>query len=277
VTGARALMGAVADLRAAGVPEPAGDARALLAAAMGLARDRLTLHLKEDLDDEAEMAFFQMVAERGARRPMSHILRGRLFFGRWFEVTPDVLDPRPETETLIVRALERPFRQVLDLGTGSGAIVLSLLAERGDSTAVGTDLSPAALQVAQRNATALGVDDRVWLTRSDWFAGIAGGFDLIVSNPPYIAARDMAGLDPEVRDFEPAMALTDGGDGLASFRAIAAGACSHLTPGGRLLVEIGPSQAGDVHGIFAAAGLEDIATYPDMDGRDRVVSALNPG
>jgi release factor glutamine methyltransferase len=200
----------------------------------------------------------------------------RAFWGREFRVTRDVLDPRPETETLVALALAEPFARVLDLGTGSGCILVTLLAERPGAQGVGTDISPQALLIAGENAARHGVEGRVVLTPSDWFADIGGRYDLIVSNPPYIAEGEMAGLAPEVRDFEPRGALTDEGDGLGAYRVLAAGAPGHLAPGGRLLVEIGPTQGAAVSRLFAEAGLERVAVHPDLDGRDRVVAARRP-
>ena len=149
-----------------------------------------------------------------------------------------------------------------------------MLAETGQASGLGVDLSPAALGVAESNARALGLLDRARFAASDWFAAVTGRFDLIVSNPPYIAAAEMAALAPEVRDHEPRLALTDGADGLTAYRAIAAGAVAALAPGGRLIVEIGPTQGAAVAGMFAAAGLAEVRVLRDMDGRDRVVAAL---
>ena len=188
-------------------------------------------------------------------------------------MTPDVLDPRPETETLVDLALGSHFAHVLDLGTGSGAIIVTLLAERPAATGVGTDLSETGILVAGENAARHGVDDRLILPVSDWWEDVGGTYDLIVSNPPYVAADELPSLAPEVRDWEPRLALTDEADGLSAYRTIAASAPDHLTAGGRLLVEIGYGQAEAVSGIFAAAGLENIAVHTDLDGRDRVVSA----
>lgn len=272
----QALALATARLRDAGIEGAALDARLLMAAATGIDRARLTLHLRDEMEEQAEFFFFNMVLTRETRVPLSHILKGRAFYGRWFSVSPQVLDPRPETEILVSAALEQPFSQVLDLGTGSGAIVLTLLAERPAATGIGTDLSGPALAVAQQNSRALGVADRLHLEQSNWFAAVGGRYDLIVSNPPYIAADEMPGLAPEVRDHEPHMALTDGGDGLAAYRAIAAGAPDHLVPGGWLMVEIGPTQAAAVTDLFGRAGLQAISVRPDFDGRDRVVLAQAP-
>lgn len=273
MSAALALRAAVARLAAAGVPDAPRDARILLAEALRIGADRLTLHLADPLDDEASARLARMVARRVAREPVSHILGRRMFWGREFRVTPDVLDPRPETETLIAAALASPFTRVLDLGTGSGAILLSLLAEHPGATGLGVDLSPAALAVASGNARALGLDGRAEFALSDWFAGVTGIFDLIVANPPYIAEAEMDDLAPEVRDHEPRMALTPGGDGLDAYRAIAAGLGPHLAPGGRVLVEIGPTQGSAVSALLAAAGLESPRILPDLDGRDRVVTA----
>jgi release factor glutamine methyltransferase len=267
------LPRAVAELRAGGVEEAARDARLLLAHAAGVAADRLTLHLQDPASEAVSARFAALVTRRAAREPLSHLIGWRLFWGRAFAVSSAVLDPRPETELLVATALAEPFTRVLDLGTGSGAILISLLADRPAATGVGVDLSPAALAVARKNAEALGVAERSTWVESDWFAGVEGRFDLIVSNPPYIAAEEMAGLSPEVRLHEPRLALTDGADGLSAYRAIVAGAGAHLAPGGRLMVEIGPTQGQAVAALFARAGLQAIRILPDFDGRDRVVAA----
>ncbi len=216
--------------------------------------------------------FATLVARRAAREPLSHLLGYRDFYRHRFEVSPDVLDPRPDTETLVDVALAGAFNTVADLGTGSGCIVLSLLAERPTAKGTGTDLSQAALSIAARNADRLGVSDRVSLIQSDWYDSLNGAFDLIVSNPPYIARDEMHDLQPEVRDHEPRMALTDEGDGLSCYRTIVAGAPRHLTNGGRLAMEIGPTQGSAVTDMMQAAGFAHIAVTQDIDGRDRVVS-----
>lgn len=273
MTAAAALRAATARLAAAGVEGAARDARLLLAEAMGLAADRLTLHLAEALEATAAARFDAFVREREGRRPVAQILGRRDFWGRTFRVTRDTLDPRPETETLIAEALSEPFARVLDLGTGTGCILLTLLAERAAATGLGTDLSAAALAVAEGNARALGLADHATFVRADWFDGVAGRFDLLVSNPPYIAAAEMAGLAPEVRDWEPPGALSPGGDGLDAYRAICAAAPGHLAAGGRLLLEIGPTQGAAVSALARAAGLAGVRVLPDLDGRDRVVAA----
>jgi release factor glutamine methyltransferase len=276
LTGGEALAQATRRLSSAGVEGAARDARRLLAWALDMAPDRLTLVLPQPLTSDAAVRFDMGVARRVAREPVSHITGRRLFWGREFAVDRDVLDPRPETETLVALALSKPFERVLDLGTGTGCILVTLLAERPSAIGTGTDVSAAARSHAWGNAVRHRVSDRTEIVAADWFRplgapAITGRFDLIVSNPPYIALDEMEGLSPEVRDHEPRLALTDEGDGLSAYRAIAAGATRFLAPGGRVLVEIGPTQGPAVSGLFRQAGLEDVAVHPDLDGRDRVV------
>ncbi|MCB2138719.1 MAG: peptide chain release factor N(5)-glutamine methyltransferase, partial [Rhodobacteraceae bacterium] len=202
-TAAGVLRAAIARLAGAGVADPQRDARILLAHALGIGTDRLTLVLPDPIPTEAQAAFAAAVTARAARQPVSQITGRRLFWGRSFKVTRDTLDPRPETEILVAAALERPFTRILDLGTGTGCILLSCLAGMPFATGTGTDVSGAALAVAAENAAALGLDARARFARSDWFSAVTGRFDLIVSNPPYIAAEEMASLAPEVRDWEP--------------------------------------------------------------------------
>ncbi|WP_239520927.1 peptide chain release factor N(5)-glutamine methyltransferase [Pseudooceanicola aestuarii] len=267
-----ALDAARRRLAQGGIPDPAGDARWLLAHATGLARDRLALHLDDPLDPAAAEMLDRMLARRLTREPVSHLIGRRAFWGRDFRVTADVLDPRPETESLVAEALTGTADRILDLGTGSGCILLTLLAERPQATGLGVDLSAAALAVAAQNAVLLGLGDRAVFGPSDWWEAVTGQWDLVVSNPPYIAETEMAGLSPEL-GHEPRMALTPGGDGLDAYRAIAKGAAAHLAPGGRLLVEIGPTQGGAVAAMFSAAGLSRVRVLPDLDGRDRVIAA----
>lgn len=267
------LRAATARLQAAGIEGAARDARWLAAHALGVSPDTLAARLSDPVSQEAARHFSDLVTARAARRPLSHLIGRRAFYGRDFVVTPAVLDPRPETEILVEHALAQPFSRILDLGTGSGCILLTLLAERPGTRGVGSDISGEALMVAGRNAAALGVADRVIFTPSDWFSDLGGRYDLIVSNPPYIAAEEMTDLAPEVRDHEPRGALTDEADGVSAYRAIATAAANYLAPGGRILVEIGPTQGGEVARLFAEGGLADISVLPDLDGRDRVVSA----
>lgn len=276
MTAAEALRAAVERLKAAGIEDAPRDARRLLAHAMKIAPDRVTLHLADTLDTGMDAAYDAALAARAARQPVSQITGWRDFYGHRFRVTPDTLDPRPETEILVAAALERPFVKMLDLGTGTGCILLSCLAGMPFASGTGTDLSEAALAVAAGNAENLGLQARARFLRSDWFAAVPGKFDLIASNPPYIAEAEMPGLSPEVRDWEPRAALTPGGDGLDAYRTIAAGAGARLMPGGRLILEIGPTQAGAVVALLDAAGFAGPNVRSDLDGRDRVVEARWP-
>jgi release factor glutamine methyltransferase len=237
-----------------------------------VASERLTLTETGALPPVADEIFAGMLEDRARFRPVAQIVGRRLFWGRDFAVTAAVLDPRPETETLVALALGGPPpARLLDLGTGSGAILVTLLAEWPNAVGTGTDVDPAALAVAAINAEALGVARRTTLLRADWFEGLPGGFDLVVSNPPYIAEAEIAGLAPDVRDWEPRHALTAGPTGVEAYTAIAAGLGGALAPGGRALVEIGAGQGAAVGALFCAAGFASVSVHRDLDGRERVV------
>ncbi len=272
-----AVRAGVAQLKDAGIDGAARDAQVLMAHVLGVRTDRLILIGPDPLTEKQAATFDDMIQRRASREPVSHLVGGRMFYDRWFKVTPDVLDPRPETETLIATALARPFQRVLDLGTGSGCILLTLLAERPGTTGIGTDISVQAVSVANENRERLGLTDRATIGQASWYTQVSGRFDLIVSNPPYIAIAEMADLQPEVRDHEPRLALTDEGDGLACYRAIVADAPDFLTPQGYLMVEIGPTQAAAVSQMLVGRGFANITVTQDIDGRDRVVSAQNTG
>ena len=263
------------ELRGASARIDQRDARILMAHVLGIDPSRMTLAIGDPLTRRVQEAFWGVLNRRAAGEPVSHIIGKRMFYGRDFKVTADVLDPRPETEELIVAALGVAFDEVLDLGTGSGCILLTLLAERGAATGIGVDASDRALMVAKQNANDLGVADRCAFEVSDWFGAVGGTYDLIVSNPPYIAADEMDGLSIEVRH-EPRIALTDEGDGLSCYRTIAAGAGDYLTAGGWLMVEIGPTQGAAVCAMFEDAGLGNVGIRTDLDGRDRVVVGQKP-
>lgn len=263
-------------LREAGIEGPERDARILLAEALGMAPSRLTLEADLKVTEAQVMTFDGFIARRIAREPVSKILGRRQFWGRDFKVTKDVLDPRPETESLIDLCLQFPAPdRLLDLGCGSGAIALTLLAEWPSTKALAVDISEAALKVAQENADAIGVSARLNLKKSNWYSDVEGGFDLIVSNPPYITGTEMGQLSQEVFRHDPHIALTPGGDGLAPYTEIAKGAAKHLTSNGRLLVEIGWKQGQDVCQIFNSFGLRDVSCHKDLNVHDRVVSARN--
>ncbi|MCV2891717.1 peptide chain release factor N(5)-glutamine methyltransferase [Lentibacter sp. XHP0401] len=264
------LRAGVKTLSDSKIESAARDARLLMAHMLDVDPSRMTLLLQDDLSDEKKASFQVLIAERSKRRPVAQIIGRRQFYGRVFEVSGDVLDPRGDTETLVEAALSEAFDSVLDLGTGSGCIVLSLLAERAGAQGVGADMSAAALSVAGRNAEAFGVAGRVAFVLSDWFESLEGRFDLIVSNPPYIAADEMSDLQPELA-YEPRMALTDEADGLSAYRVICCDAGDYLKPNGRLMFEIGAGQAADVSEMMRAVGFGELQVLSDLEGRDRVV------
>lgn len=256
------------------------DAELLLAEV--LATDRVGVYLRFDRPlGRAEVdAYRALVKRRSEGEPVAHLLGRREFWSRNFVVTPDVLVPRPETELLVERALavvdaeggrDRALR-VLDLGTGSGALAVTLANELPQADVTAVDVSLAALAVARRNADALGVAPRVRFVESDWTAALAADerFDLVVSNPPYVPSGELPTLSAEVRR-DPALALDGGVDGLVAYRRIAADAARLLAPGGTLLCEVGAGQAAEVAALFAAAGLAAIACFADLAGIERVV------
>jgi release factor glutamine methyltransferase len=290
IQGAPAFAGVTAEgidvlLRAArraleskGNPTPALDARLLLQHAAGLSREALIA----DPDREISAArFHALMARRLAGEPVSRILGYREFYGRSFKVTTATLDPRPDTETLIEAALSfMPIGaacRIIDLGTGTGAIGVTLLAERPHASAVMTDISAEALAVARENAERHGVASRSSFVEGSWFAGIRGHFDLILSNPPYIASAILKTLSPEVRDFDPGMALDGGLDGLDAYRKIAAAAKAFLTPEGRVIVEIGEGQALEIEGIFEVHRFLPERRWSDLAGHIRCLGFAQSG
>jgi release factor glutamine methyltransferase len=256
---AAVVKAAAARLQAAGCQTAKLDARLLVEAASGLSRADMIARPDTVLGPAQMERLEEMLARREAGEPVSRILGQREFYGRTFKVTPDVLDPRPDTETLVDAALAvlgktaRP--RILDIGTGSGAIIVTLLAEVAYAAGVATDLSPAALAVAGHNATVNGVDGRLELVETVWARGVGGQFDLIVSNPPYIPQDSIAGLDREVREHDPHLALAGGADGFDAYRALLPEAASLLGPCGHIVLEFGAGQHEDVVRIARAHGL----------------------
>ncbi|MEM7058078.1 MAG: peptide chain release factor N(5)-glutamine methyltransferase [Pseudomonadota bacterium] len=273
-TRAYLILAASVALKRAGVEDPGRESRLLMRWVSGLSGAGLAAAEHDICPEDQHHRFAMGLARRIAREPLSHITGRRAFWSREFRVTPDVLDPRPETESLLAEALHRgPFGRVLDLGTGSGCLIISLLAEWPQATGTATDISGRALDVAAQNAKIHGVTPRLDLVKTDWIEGLEGPFDLIVSNPPYIREDEMPHLSPEVRDHEPALALSPGGDGLAAYRAISASIHGVLGPGGLLMVEIGATQSMEVSAILANAGWSVRAVIPDLDQRPRVIVA----
>jgi len=260
-------------LRAAAARIDPGDAALLLAHALGRPRAWLYAHGDEAPDPAALQRFEALLARREAGEPVAYLTGRRGFWRHELRVTPDTLVPRPETERLVELALERlapgaPLR-IADLGTGSGAIALALALERPRARVVATDASPAALEVARGNADALGAGN-IEFRHGSWFEPLAGErFDLVASNPPYVADGDPHLAQGDLR-FEPAAALASGADGLDDIRVIVRDAPAHLVPGGWLLLEHGFDQGAAVRALLHAAGFAEVGTGRDLEGRDRV-------
>jgi release factor glutamine methyltransferase len=267
--------------RAAGIDDADADARVLAGHALHLDRARLISQSDRVLEAREVNAISGLAARRLKREPVSRILGRKEFWSLALAITPDVLVPRPETETVVEGALDFVVRnglrmeklRILDIGTGSGALLVALLNELPNATGIGTDISRAALEAAQINVAQFGFESRSSLIACDMAAGVQGQFDLVVSNPPYIARGQIASLAPEVRDYDPMMALDGGGDGLTAYRSISADAKRILAQGGRLFVEMGAGQEPAVRELFTNAGLEVGIARNDLAGTPRVLGA----
>jgi len=263
------------DFAGRGIESPRLDAELLVAKALGTDRIGLYLDLDRPLGDTERGAIRPLVARRREREPVAYILGYRDFYGRRFKVTADVLIPRPDTETLVEHALEcvpeDAASRVLDVGTGSGALAVTIAAERPLAMVVATDISEAALKVAADNAEQLGVADRIRFERADLLSG-AEQYDVIVSNPPYIPKSDMESLQVEVREHEPTCALEAGEDGLDVIRALLTASERASATGAQMLLEIGMGQAASVIAFTSSnAAWELFAVYPDLNRIERVV------
>ncbi len=269
-------------LTAAGIDNARFEARLLMAHATRLSVEQLIARGPDPAPAAVETSLRSLTARRVKREPMAYILGEREFWGLPFKVTPAVLVPRPDSETLIEAVLGLlPDRQrglrILDLGVGSGCLLLTLLREYPRSTGAGLDASPDALAVARENAAALGVADRASLVAGDWrlsgWLEMAGGpFDLVISNPPYIGSAAIDGLMPEVARFEPRLALDGGADGLDAYRTIAVAGPKLVMPGGHLVVEVGEGQATEISRILDSVGLRPAGRWRDLGGIERVVA-----
>ena len=270
--------------RAAHIEAPEADARLLIGHALHLSRAQLTAQAYRLLEAREVNMISALAARRLRHEPVARILGRKEFWSLELQVTPAVLVPRPETETLIESALEAVTAQglrleklrVLDIGTGSGALLLAALKELPNAIGTGTDISADALEVARANAERLQLAARCTFVACDIAIGVAGPFDLILSNPPYIASGDIASLMPEVRDYDPILALDGGNDGLDFYRAIAADALRLLAPGGRLIIELGAGQEAAVSALFTKAGLAVDQARKDLAGIPRSLGATAP-
>ena len=267
------LTASQAKLRECGISDPVRDARLLLADCLELRTQNLNLLDNSCISEIKISKFWRMINERCKRKPVSKILGYRSFWGRDFEINENVLDPRGDTETLIELILDCNFENMLELGTGSGAIAITVLAERPEVTCVATDISQYALNTARTNSKRHGVESRLKLLYSNWFDKISGSFDMIVSNPPYISSKEYAQLSAEVVKYDPKISLTLGGDGLEAYREILSQALEKLSKNGHIFLEIGYTQANAVGHLFREAGFQQIKVHKDLGSRDRVISA----
>jgi len=273
---AGALRAAAAALAKAAVPEARRDARVLLEAALAAGPEVTVGDPGRPLGATDAARFRGFIERRRRREPVARIRGRREFWSLPFIVTPAVLDPRPESETVVAAALRHvadrgPRSAILDLGTGSGCLMLALLHELPTAKGLGLDISPAAVIVARRNAEALGLARRAAFVVGSWGEAIAGRFDIVVANPPYIARPAMAGLAPEVVCYDPAIALDGGADGLMAYRALAGCLPRLIRGGGFAVVELGCGQEGAVADLFAQAGLAAVEAVPDLAGHCRVL------
>lgn len=267
-----------------GIDDALIDARALVGHALRLERAQLISQSDRILEAREVNAISALAARRLKREPVSRILGKREFWDLDLAVSPDVLVPRPETETVVECALDFVVRnglrqeklRILDIGTGTGALLLALLQELPHATGIGTDISPAAIAVAVGNAARNKLDARASFVVCNIADGVIGPFDLIVSNPPYIPHADIAALMPEVRNYDPALALDGGADGLDAYRAIAQAAPRLLAPGGRLIVELGIGEEPAVTALFVAVGLTVNPARADLAGIPRALVAQRP-
>jgi len=283
MTVSQALRQAEQRLREVGAPDPALDAELLLRHTLGWDRAAVLARGGDALAAADERRFFALVDQRAARRPLQHLTGTQAFWRHEFLVTPDVLVPRPETEILVQAALElmrgRDAPVVVDVGTGSGCIALSIAAERPDAAVHAIEVSPAALAVARENARRLGLQALVEMHEGDLLAPVAhleGRVDLVASNPPYVDPSEIPMLSPEVRDHEPRRALLAAEPPYGIYQRLARESCRLLRPGGHLLVEVGQGMAETVAQAFVAAGLLAVETRPDLAGIARVVFARRP-
>jgi len=266
--------------RAAGLDAAELDARILIGHALGFDHAALTAASARSLTNTERAAIAALAQRRLAHEPVARIVGEKEFWSLRFLIDATTLVPRPETETVVEAALaalatggsRAEHLRIADLGTGSGALLLALLSELPGAFGIGTDISTGALLLARANARRLGID-RAHFVACDLVAALGGPLDLIVSNPPYVATGDIAGLAPEVREFDPRAALDGGTDGLNFYRAITATVPALLRPGGVLAVELGAGQARPVADLFAAAGLAPLPARADLDGRPRALVA----
>ncbi|MEE8189017.1 MAG: peptide chain release factor N(5)-glutamine methyltransferase [Kiloniellales bacterium] len=274
LTAGRFLAAAAGRLEAAGVEGARHDARLLLAAALGVGPEALLARPERPLSPDEQAHAETLIARRAEREPVARILGTREFWGLEFKVTPAVLDPRPDSETLVRAVLDRipdpdaPL-EILDLGTGSGCLLLALLSKLPGARGLGIDISEAAIEVARENAGILGFSDRAGFQKGSWGADLEGSWQVIVNNPPYIKDTEFEGLAPEVARHDPRLALAGGPDGLDAYRALLPQAARLLAPGGFLALEVGIDQQEAVEALVKSADFAPLGRVRDLGGIER--------
>jgi release factor glutamine methyltransferase len=282
MTEKRTIAGAVSELTAAfdamGLDTPRLDARILVGHAVKLEPSLLFARADRVLTDEEAVLVRNFAMRRQRREPVSRIVGHRGFWGMDFALTPDTLDPRADTETLVAAVLDlrtaTAAPRILDLGTGTGCILLAILKDWPNASGIGVDINPGAVKAAADNAARFGFASRAVFQKGSWADGLSETFDIIVSNPPYIAATELPGLAPEVTRFDPKLALSGGTDGLAAYRALIPSVRRRLAPKGRLFLEIGARQAETVTSLLKAGGFSPRAEHRDLGGVVRCLEAI---
>jgi len=269
------------NFRVEGLDSPDIEARLIISYVTGLTHLDLITESSRVLTAQNITDIDVLADRRMQGEPLDHIFGHKDFYGYRFKVSKDVLSPRPETEMLVSAALDiiklKPKAHLLDLGTGSGAIIISILTEAPQTQGLAVDISPAALDIARNNAQAHSVDERVVFVEGSWFGPVKGQFDIILSNPPYITDAAMESLAPSVKDYDPAIALRGGADGLEAYRIILSEVKNHLNSSGTILFEIGYDQGKTVTDLLRSASFENIKVAKDLAGHDRLVSANRRG
>jgi release factor glutamine methyltransferase len=280
MTVGEAVADAARQLAAAGIESARREARLLVALADGADEAVILGYPERALDPAAGARLQCLLARRVKREPLSRIRGTREFWSLVFALSADTLDPRPDSETLVAAALASvpdraaPLR-LLDLGTGTGCLLLAVLSELPNAIGVGVDIAPGAAATARRNAASMGLANRAFFVVGGWGAAFGGGFDLVLANPPYVPSAALAGLAPEVQ-FDPRTALDGGGDGLAAYRALAPDLARLLAPRGIAFIEVGAGQSSDVASLFVRGGLVECARKADLAGTERCLALARP-
>ena len=269
----RVLANTVSKLSKSGIDGAARDARILTAYALEVPISDLSLKINEKVPANIIRKLEKLLMRRISREPISKILGRREFWGRTFSINEKVLDPRGDTETLIDYVIDNPVKSVLELGTGSGVIAVTLACEWKEANVTAIDISEDALQLAEINAKKFNVHSKIQFLKSDWFDNVEGIFDLIISNPPYVGRREQDKISTEITKFDPEIALFAGSDGFDAYNKIIPNLAKFLNPGGYVVLEIGASQSNQVKNIMNLSGFFDVEIVKDLSGKDRVIAA----